>query len=102
MKKEHVIQLHASFERLARQAQAFADEISNSNIKRTGLRTERSIAREHLKNNAEVRQLLGKRRIVREQLPPAEDVKKIERRAELEQKKLPRQVKALEADESNS
>jgi DNA-damage-inducible protein D len=45
--------------------------------------------------------LLGKRGIVPEQLPAAEDIKKIERRVEAEQKKLPQQVKPLEADEVN-
>ena len=53
------------------------------------------------KNNAEVRRLLGNRGIVPEQLPPSEDIKKIERRLESEQKKLPKQVKPLEADESD-
>ena len=37
-----------------------------------------------------------------EQLPPSEDIKKIERRVESEQKKLPKQVKPLEADEPDS
>ncbi len=50
--------------------------------------TEPTIAREHVRNNEEVRKLLGNRGIVPEQLPPAEDIKKIERRVEAEQKKL--------------
>jgi DNA-damage-inducible protein D len=83
-------------------AKDFANEITNFNIKREDLRTEVSIGYEHTKNNAEVRKLLGKRGIVPEQLPPAEDIKKIERRVEAEQKKLPKQVKPLEADESES
>ena len=83
-------------------AKDFANEITNFNIKREDLRTEGSIAYEHIKNNAEVRKLLGKRGIVPEQLPPSEDIKKIERRVESEQKKLPKQVKPLEADESDS
>ena len=80
-------------------AKDFANEITNFNIKREDLRAEGSIAYEHIKNNAEVRKLLGKRGIVPEQLPPAEDIKKLERRVEAEQKKLPKQVKRLEADE---
>ncbi len=83
-------------------AKDFANEITNFNIKREDLRTEGSIGYEHTKNNAEVRKLLGKRGIVPEQLPPAEDIKKLERRMESEQKKLPKQVKPLEADESDS
>jgi DNA-damage-inducible protein D len=54
-----------------------------------------------VRNNEEVRKLLGNRGIVPEQLPAAEDIKKIERRVESEQKKLPKQVKPLESDESN-
>jgi DNA-damage-inducible protein D len=76
-------------------AKDFANEITNFNIKREDLRTEGSITYEHTKNNAEVRKLLGKRGIVPEQLPSSEDIKKIERRVESEQKKLPKQVKAL-------
>ncbi|MEN6459386.1 MAG: DNA damage-inducible protein D [Thermoguttaceae bacterium] len=80
-------------------AKDFANEITNFNIKRDDLRTERSITTEHVRNNSEVRKLLGKRGIVPEQLPPAEDIKKIERRVESEQKKLPREVKRLEREE---
>jgi DNA-damage-inducible protein D len=83
-------------------AKDFANEITNFNIKRDDLRTEPGITREHVRNNEEVRQLLRNRGIVPEQLPPAEDIKKIERRVESEHKKLPKQVKPLEADESDS
>jgi DNA-damage-inducible protein D len=82
-------------------AKDFANEITNFNIKRDDLRTEGSITSEHVKNNTEVRKLLGKRGIVPEELPPSEDVKKVERRLASEQKKLPRQVRPLEADESD-
>jgi len=80
-------------------AKDFANEITNFNIKREDLRTEGSIGSEHVRNNAEVRNLLANRGIVPEQLPPSEDVKKIERRVESEQKKLPKQVKPLEIEE---
>ncbi len=102
MNEEHAVQLHASFERLTHQAQDFADEISNFNVRRKGLRVKASIVQEHIKNNAEVRKLLGKRGIVPEQLPPSEDIKKIERRVESEQKKLPKQVKALESEDGQN
>jgi len=83
-------------------AKDFANEITNFNIKRDDLRTEPGITHEHVRNNEEVRKLLGKRGIVPEQLPAAEDVKKIERRVESEQKKLPKQVKPLESDETGT
>lgn len=96
MKKELIVQLHV----VTTKAKDFANEITNFNIKRGDLRTEGSIACEHVKNNAEVRTLLKERGIVPERLPPSEDIKKIERRVQSEQKKLPRQVKALEAEEA--
>ena len=90
------------FKRLRDKAKDFANEITNFNIKRDDLRTEPGITREHVRNNEEVRQLLGNRGIVPEQLPPAEDIKKIERRVESERKKLPKQVKPLESNEGES
>ena len=75
---------------------------TNFNIKRDDLRTEPGITREHVRNNEEVRKLLGKRGIVPERLPRAEDIKKIERRVTSEEKKLPRQVKPLESEEPDS
>jgi DNA-damage-inducible protein D len=77
-------------------AKDFANEITNFNIRRDDLKTEPSITREHVRNNEEVRKVLGKRGIVPEQLPPSEDVQKVERRVASEQKKLPKQVKPLD------
>jgi DNA-damage-inducible protein D len=82
-------------------AKDFANEITNFNIKRDDLKTEPMIAREHVQNNQEVRNLLGKRGIVPEQLPPSEDIKKVERRVESEHKKLPKQIKPLENEASD-
>lgn len=76
-------------------AKDFANEITNFNIKRDYLHTEAAIAREHVKNNREVRKLLGRRKINPEKLPAAEDVKKIERRVESEEKVLPKRTKGL-------
>jgi DNA-damage-inducible protein D len=70
-------------------AKDFANEITNFSIKRDYLHTEAQITREHIKNNREIRKLLGRRKIKPEELPPAEDVKKIERRLSTEEKKLP-------------
>lgn len=80
-------------------AKDFANEITNFNIKKDDLDSEREITSEHVKNNADVRALLGDRGIVPEQLPPAEDLKKIERRYTAEAKKLPKTVERLD-DES--
>jgi DNA-damage-inducible protein D len=78
-------------------AKDFANEITNFSIKRDYLNTEAQITREHIKNNREIRKLLGKRKIKPEDLPPAEDVKKIERRLSLEEKTLPQEAKRIEA-----
>ena len=71
-------------------AKDFANEITTFSIGRDGLASERSITHEHVKNNTDVRNLLGQRNIHPESLPPAEDLKKVERRLKSEEKKLPR------------
>lgn len=80
-------------------AKDFANEITNFNIKKDDLDSEREITNEHVKNNTDVRALLSDRGIVPEQLPAAEDLKKIERRHTAEAKKLPKTVERLD-DES--
>ena len=77
-------------------AKDFANEITTFNINRDGLDTEDSITHEHVKNNSDVRKLLGERNIRPESLPPAEDAKKIERRLKSEEKKLPKASDTLE------
>lgn len=69
-------------------AKDFANEITNFNVVRDDLRAEAAITQEHVKNNQDVRDLLGKRNIRPENLPPAEDIKKIERKVKSETKKL--------------
>lgn len=49
---------------------------------------EESITREHVDNNAAVRKMLTKRGIIPENLLPVQDVKKVERRLEIEKKKM--------------
>lgn len=73
-------------------AKDFANEITNFNIKRDDLATEYEITREHVSNNTDVRELLGKRDITPEDLPPEEDAKKVERRLSSEEKKLAKKV----------
>ena len=71
-------------------AKDFANEITTFSIGRDGLASERAITIEHVKNNTDVRNLLGQRNIHPESLPPAEDLKKVERRLKSDEKKLPR------------
>ena len=70
-------------------AKDFANEITTFSISRDGLDTEPAISHEHVKNNTDVRNLLGERNIVPENLPPSEDLKKVQRRLKSEEKKLP-------------
>ncbi len=74
-------------------AKDFANEITNFNIKRDGLADEPAISKEHVKNNKDVRDLLGQRGIRPELLPALEDIKKVERRVKSEAKKLPKPKK---------
>ena len=69
-------------------AKDFANEITNYNINKEDLKSEKQITDEHVKNNKDVRGVLTKRGIVPELLPAAEDLKKIERRHDSEAKKL--------------
>lgn len=74
-------------------AKQLATEITNFNVKQHNLKGEGRITDEHVKNNTDVRGLLGKSRIKPEQLPAEEDIKKLERRVkaadkEIEKKKL--------------
>ena len=78
-------------------AKDFANEITNFSIKRDYLHTEAQITRELIKNNREIRKLLGRRKIKPEELPPAEDIKKVKRRLSIEEKSLPQEAKLIEA-----
>ncbi len=74
-------------------AKQLATEITNFNVKQHDLKGEAKITDEHVKNNKDVRGLLGKTEIKPEQLPAEEDIKKLERRVksadkEIEKKKL--------------
>jgi DNA-damage-inducible protein D len=77
-------------------AKDLANEITNHNVRQNrSLNGEESIAQEHVKNNANMRVMLGKSGIVPEMLPPEDDVKKLERKLKAENKKLPQQGKKL-------
>lgn len=69
-------------------AKQLATEITNFNVKKNNLKGEETITDEHVKNNTDVRDLLGKSGIKPEQLPPEEDIKKLERRVKTADKDL--------------
>ena len=69
-------------------AKNLATEMTNHNVQQADLQGETSITREHVQNNASVRQMLGERGIKPEALPPEEDIKKLERRVKTDVKKL--------------
>jgi DNA-damage-inducible protein D len=77
-------------------AKDFATEITIFNARQHGMRTEKSISREHVTNNEAVRNTLIERGIRPEQLPAAEDVKKVERRLAAEEKKTLKNPDALD------
>lgn len=68
-------------------AKDFAAEMTHVNVQQKALYGVSEISREHVDNNAAVRQMMIERGIVPENRPPAEDVKKVERRLAAEKKK---------------
>ena len=76
-------------------AKDLATEMTNFNIKKDALQGEDQITKEHVRNNQDVRTLLGNRGIVPEELPPAEDIKKLERRVNKNAKQLPKTGKTF-------
>ncbi len=70
-------------------AKDLATEITNFNVKKNEtLYGEKAITNEHVKNNKEVRALLGKSGIKPEELPPEEDIKKLARRVKSNEKEI--------------
>jgi len=61
-------------------AKDLATEITNFNVKKNDLKGELRITNEHIKNNKDIRAVLGKSGIKPEELPAEEDIKKLERR----------------------
>lgn len=76
-------------------AKDLATEITNFNVKKKNLKGEPGITKEHVRNNEDVRGLLGKSGIKPEELPPEEDIKKLERRVKADGKKLANSTKKL-------
>jgi len=69
-------------------AKQLATEITNFNVQKNDLKGEKKITNEHIKNNTDVRDLLGKSGIKPEQLPAEEDIKKLERRVKAGDKNI--------------
>jgi DNA-damage-inducible protein D len=69
-------------------AKQLATEITNFNVKKNNLKGEGNIAHEHVKNNQDIRKLLGKSGIKPEELPAEEDIKKLERRVKTMDKEI--------------
>jgi DNA-damage-inducible protein D len=69
-------------------AKQLATEITNFNVQKNDLKGETKITTEHIKNNSDIRTLLGKSGIVPEQLPAEEDIKKLERRVKASDKTI--------------
>ena len=76
-------------------AKQLATEITNFDVKKNDMKGENKITGEHIKNNQDVRTLLGKSGIKPEQLPAEEDIQKLKRRLESENKKLLEDAKPL-------
>lgn len=79
-------------------AKDLAAEITSFNTKKHNLRGEQAITGEHVKNNRDVRDLLGKSGIKPEILPPEEDIRKLERRINSEGKKIAKDVKMVKGN----
>lgn len=81
-------------------AKQFATEITNFNVRKNDLKGENRITSEHVKNNQDVRKLLGQSGIKPEQLPAEEDIQKLKRRLESDNKKILKDSRKLKSDKS--
>jgi DNA-damage-inducible protein D len=83
-------------------AKDLAAEITSFNTQKNDLRGEQAITGEHVKNNKDVRALLGKSGIRPESLPPEEDIKKLQRRLQTEDKKIAKNVEMIKGNNENT
>jgi DNA-damage-inducible protein D len=83
-------------------AKDLAAEITSFNTQKNDLRGEQAITGEHVKNNKDVRALLGKSSIRPESLPPEEDIKKLQRRLRTEDKKITKNAKMIKGNNGNT
>lgn len=79
-------------------AKDLANEMTSHNVRGKDLRSEQAITTDHVANNRELRQALGRRGIKPEDLPAEEDARKLARRPRAEQKRLPGQAARMEVD----
>lgn len=82
-------------------AKQLAAEITNFNVKKNDLKGEGNITSEHVKNNKDVRALLGKSGIKPEELPAEEDIKKLERRVKTLDKEIAKKNLKGKKDKDN-
>lgn len=76
-------------------AKDFATELTSHNVTEKDLKSEQQISKEHIDNNLAVRKMLKERGVMPEQLPAAEDIKKVQRKLTTDEKKIPKQNRAL-------
>ena len=74
-------------------AKDFATELTSHNVIDKDLHGETAISKEHVDNNAAVRNILKERGVRPESLPPAEDANKVRRKLEAESKKVLKDAK---------
>ena len=74
-------------------AKDFATELTSHNVIDKDLSGTSQISNEHIDNNIAVRKMLIERGVKPESLPPAEDVKKVQRKLELDEKKMLKNIK---------
>lgn len=74
-------------------AKDFATELTSHNVTEKDLKGEQQITKEHIDNNAAVRNMLQQRGVKPEALPPAEDIKKLQRKLDGEEKKILKESK---------
>ena len=82
-------------------AKQLATEITNFNVKKNDLVGENNITNEHVKNNKDIRELLGKSGIKPEELPAEEDIKKLERRVRTIEKEIAKKSLRGKKDNNN-
>lgn len=82
-------------------AKQLATEITNFNVKKNDLKGENNITHEHVKNNQDIRTLLGKNDIKPEELPAEEDIKKLERRVKSLDKEIAKKKLNIKKDSDN-
>ena len=82
-------------------AKQLATEITNFNVKKNDLIGENNITNEHVKNNKDIRELLGKSGIKPEELPAEEDIKKLERRVKTIEKEIAKKSLRGKKDNNN-